>query len=534
MTLIKRQVTKLDKASGKKFYAKDFAYVPDPQKPSTWKYRLTNVPGGKPAAKRLMDAIKAISTNMTTATPNPSSTYYIPPDALESVLDKLREAWMKAFPNQPVSEMDAMMGHENDDSTGEEDPAAPPPGVGEEDSTTEDDPAAEEDPMAEEDPAGEVDPAAAAEEDDEEDPSKKPKAKKPAFKALRDAVLKYYIDPYAGAKTFTEVLTAYAEEKKQSEVMNAVWPLISALDTSLRSIIADREVEAASKQTMMRSSVEGFLAGIKTAMPEVEEVLEKALAIKGVVSMTTKATAGAGDDTKKALEDLAAKLDAITKERDAAQAEAATAKAVASLSVEEKAHYDKAKAEDQPKFLALDKAARAEAIRKAAAGEETLTVDGVVVRKSEIGDGVFSILKAQQAKIVETEKQVSVEKGKRVDMELRKRAQDELTHLPGTEDEKVEMLKAIEAMPEAQQKSMLAALKATNEANADAFKRLGAGGKGQLHVLKGGTTTALSAFNKRVSELKSANKGMSHQEAMRQARLDDPEGFAAYQQEGVA
>ena len=47
----------LNKAKGGKtedgevFPASDYAYVPDPEKPSTWKLRLTSTPGGKPDSR---------------------------------------------------------------------------------------------------------------------------------------------------------------------------------------------------------------------------------------------------------------------------------------------------------------------------------------------------------------------------------------------------------------------------------------------------------------------------------------------------
>src|SRR5690606_14139531 len=88
MTLLKRQVTK--SIGGKNFFAKDFAYVEDETDPTTWKWRLTDRPGGKPTPARVMSVIKAFE----------GQRYAIPDDALDSILDKLREAWMKAFPSK--------------------------------------------------------------------------------------------------------------------------------------------------------------------------------------------------------------------------------------------------------------------------------------------------------------------------------------------------------------------------------------------------------------------------------------------------
>jgi len=58
-------VTKGDKKykteDGKQFPASDYAYVPDPDLPSTWKLRMTEEPGGKPTLRQLGRAAAAFS-----------------------------------------------------------------------------------------------------------------------------------------------------------------------------------------------------------------------------------------------------------------------------------------------------------------------------------------------------------------------------------------------------------------------------------------------------------------------------------------
>ena len=81
------------------FPASDYAYVPDAEKPSTWKLRLTATPGGKPDARIVGAACAALGHGFR------GQKVAIPPQDLPAVKAKVRAAWKKANPDKPTDEM---------------------------------------------------------------------------------------------------------------------------------------------------------------------------------------------------------------------------------------------------------------------------------------------------------------------------------------------------------------------------------------------------------------------------------------------
>lgn len=90
-------VTKTE--GGTAFLASDYAYVPDAQKPTTWKLRLTATPGGTPDAGHVGAAAAALGGGYRG---NKAS---IPTAARDAVKAKVRAAWKKANPGRPETEM---------------------------------------------------------------------------------------------------------------------------------------------------------------------------------------------------------------------------------------------------------------------------------------------------------------------------------------------------------------------------------------------------------------------------------------------
>ena len=72
---------------GKVFPASDYAYVPDPEKPSTWKLRLTATPGGEPDARIVGAALAALGPGYR------GNKVEIPEADLAGVKNKVRSAW---------------------------------------------------------------------------------------------------------------------------------------------------------------------------------------------------------------------------------------------------------------------------------------------------------------------------------------------------------------------------------------------------------------------------------------------------------
>lgn len=92
---------------GKSFKSSDYAYVPDPQKPSTWKLRLTNTPGGEPDSGIVGAAIAALGKGFR------GNKVQIPASDLSGVRAKVRAAWKKANPDKSPDEMSEVIKKED-------------------------------------------------------------------------------------------------------------------------------------------------------------------------------------------------------------------------------------------------------------------------------------------------------------------------------------------------------------------------------------------------------------------------------------
>jgi len=79
---------------GRNFFASDYAYVPDPQKPSTWKLRLTNTPGGAPDPRIVGAAVAALGKGFR------GQKVQLPAADRGRVRARVRAAWLKANPEK--------------------------------------------------------------------------------------------------------------------------------------------------------------------------------------------------------------------------------------------------------------------------------------------------------------------------------------------------------------------------------------------------------------------------------------------------
>lgn len=95
--LLKAAPKKTD--GGKEYSASDFAYVPDPAKPSTWKLRLTSTPGGEPDAGIVGAAAAALGPGYR------GQKVQIPSADRAKVVARVRAAWRKANPGKKDDEM---------------------------------------------------------------------------------------------------------------------------------------------------------------------------------------------------------------------------------------------------------------------------------------------------------------------------------------------------------------------------------------------------------------------------------------------
>lgn len=551
MTLLKRRMHK--SIAGVKFFASDFAYVGKANDPKTWHFLLTSKPNGKPTQKMVDLAVKAYGEMMggmdETGQPN---RYHIPDDALDSLLDKIRDAWGKAYPSKDPNQMPEEIAIEPDPTAAAGgDPDAVAAAAFPEEGDEEVDPEAEGE--------DEVDPAAEEEEDPEAaaaaggKPKPKPKGKPPAFKNdLGNAILKYYwVDPSKGAMTFTDVLAECKKEQKHREVMELAYPILNSLDGSLRSIVADKALDSAGKQTMMRSSVEGFLAAIKEEWPEVEEVLEKVLLNDGNATgdddMKRLQKDAGGEETgflkglssqmaemNKRLDAQAEEIKKANAERDTALAKAAVAEAVGKLPADFQKYYT-GLATDEAKdaFLKMDAKAQRVVVAKAAdEAVDTIEIDGESFSKADVGPGAFAILKAQAKRQAALEKQLEIEREARETAEYTKQAEDEMDHLPGDTIMKAKVLRAIDQQIEDDdvREALGKMLACGNKAVSAAFQRIGTDGNADDGDNADVRKSKVHPFETRVSAIKNRD-GCDNRQAMQKARDEHPDEFEDWQTE---
>lgn len=84
---------------GVAYPASDFAYVPDPEKPSTWKLRLTSTPGGNPDPRIVGAAAAALGPGYR------GNRVELPESDRAKVVARVRRAWVEANPDKDKSEM---------------------------------------------------------------------------------------------------------------------------------------------------------------------------------------------------------------------------------------------------------------------------------------------------------------------------------------------------------------------------------------------------------------------------------------------
>lgn len=213
-----------------------------------------------------------------------------------------------------------------------------------------------------------------------------------------------------------------------------------------------------------------------------------------------------------------------------AQADLARANSILSLNAEERSHFDKmaGDAAAQDAFLALNAGLRKVAIQKAA--EENAVVytaaDGTEYRKS---DDPRLVQMAKNNDLLAKGLNASLEA--QAEAQFKKQANDELKHLPGTEAEKVAMLKSIAAIPDqATRDAALKSLKAGSDALAKNFNTLGTtagadGGGGDAQT----PTAQLNALAKKYA----ADNKMDFAKAYT-AVLATPEGDRLYNEAEAA
>ena len=139
-------------------------------------------------------------------------------------------------------------------------------------------------------------------------------------------------------------------------------------------------------------------------------------------------------------------------------------RALSALTDAEKAHYATLDEGMQKAFLDASQEARAAQVEKAQADDEVLEVNGKTIKKSDVGEEQFAVLKEVAGEAATARKEARIEKEKRELADFTKRAEDEYGHLPGETVKKGAVLKAIQILDEAVRRDLEAMLKAGEEA----------------------------------------------------------------------
>jgi len=284
-----------------------------------------------------------------------------------------------------------------------------------------------------------------------------------------------YIGQDDGAHTFDEVLN----KNKFSE---AIWPMTDALTQSIRSIMGDKNIKPADRETQVTTSVDEFLSAIRDIAPDTEKRLVELISKKDSTMDLTEALAEIKrlKGEMKTMEPKAAKADTLQTELD----------------TEKAAHADTKKSFTEKT-------------------DEVIKVDDTEVRKSVVGEAQFAVTKALMSR-AET-------------AEVEKRADAEFKHVPGTTVEKGLVLKAMAKMDEPTAKALGTILAMAEKTAKGFFVSKGHSGDGST----GDVAKALSTFNGKVAEI-AKRDGIGMSAATTKARSEFPDEFAAAYQTDTA
>lgn len=174
--------------------------------------------------------------------------------------------------------------------------------------------------------------------------------------------------------------------------------------------------------------------------------------------------AGAESEVNKQLKDRDDKIAAL-------EAKLAKNEALAGLNAVERAHYDTLGEDAKSGFLSKSREDRMQDISKASERNEVVYTDieGTEYTKSD-DPRMVSLAKRNDELIKKSRAdQLELEKA-----ELRKRVESDFSHLPGTIEDNMEMLKAIESIPDEEvRKRSIESLKAQNSAMTKVYTTVG-------------------------------------------------------------
>jgi len=249
------------------------------------------------------------------------------------------------------------------------------------------------------------------------------------------AIIRKWDEPRARA--FVDLMTENEARRRQWEANEELWPLFTALQDSLSSIVGDMALDSATKTRRAEESVNQFLAALREKFPEVEAEVAKAFG----------SAAGKPGDQKVGTEEKSMSDDV---------------KKVADLEVQV-ADLTKKLADETAKVAELTKAK--DAIEK----DEVIKVGETEIRKSVVGDGVFAAMKAQEDRIAKSDEAREI-------AEFSKSAETNYGNLPGEVVAKAKAMRAIAKLDDEAKTTVEAMLKAGDAAMKAGFTTVGKAG----------------------------------------------------------
>ncbi len=226
-----------------------------------------------------------------------------------------------------------------------------------------------------------------------------------------------------------------------------------------------------------------------------------------------KAVDAAIEETLTKQKELDAKIEALTKENN-------VLKLRAEMTAEEKQFSKESKMtpEEEAAFMADEEKKKKEKMASFLSkrqSDESLEVDGMVIKKSEVGEASFHVMKSQQEALKKAQDDNET-------VRLEKRAFEEFPNVAGTSAEKAKVLKALASAPKEVQAIADAIFKSANDMASKAFTNLG-------HKKIDAVAKTSSDFNTKVSEIMKRDNSTRTQ-AMEKAREESPEAFKALQE----
>ena len=288
-----------------------------------------------------------------------------------------------------------------------------------------------------------------------------------AQSVLSDAIVKGEINQ-------TDFSSMFKEKMVTRQLDQQLWPALTTLETTIFAIVGSDEIDATAKKSSIAQSLADFSNTVVSLTDPV--VLKSAGDI-----LTDVAKSFVTINPNKSNEGVAMPTEIEKKlqgEVDTLKAELAKSVTLAKMSDDEKAHMATLSGDDIEKFLGMSDTERAEAVTISKKADESLNVDGNVILKSTVGDAAFMVMKAQQTRLDLQQAEIKKAQDAAQIATLRKRADDEFGALTGTTDEKANLLKFAETMPEDVRKTFDSIMKSAQDTLNKAFGTQGVNGGG--------------------------------------------------------